>query len=155
METNESKAGNFATLMGGSEVVVVKADGTDELVKVKQLAIKLFPKLLACGPNELAKVELYCDRPEGWSETLTPKSHEEIILEGDKLNADFFGRWRTRTEAAKALLPKENMGDIVQMIEVLQKTNPALMDDLLKKATATLPNSAPKPPSSVASPASK
>ncbi len=48
------------------------------------------------GLDENRLVELFCDKPEGWSDTLTVESFEKVVTEGEKLNADFFSRWVQR-----------------------------------------------------------
>ena len=89
----------FNTLMGGKELVIWRlAEGAEreETVRVRQLPIKLYPRMLECVDDEAALVELYCDQPKGWAETLSLDSFEAIVAEADKLNADFFSRWVAR-----------------------------------------------------------
>lgn len=64
METNESKAGNFATLMGGVGMAATLRDGSKPMVKVVQLAIERYPELLASLGDEAAQLEIYCQIPK-------------------------------------------------------------------------------------------
>jgi hypothetical protein len=84
------------TLMGGKVVTVALRDGAKEEITVQQLAVAQMPRMLAVIEDEAAMVELFCSKPKGWATTLTPESHEEIVTEGERLNADFFGRWVQR-----------------------------------------------------------
>lgn len=125
------------TLFGGAQVSLVFRDGTHGTVLVKQLSIDEFPKLLGALDNELAQVELYCDRPMGWAKTLSPESHELVITEGDRLNTDFFSRWLHRQMARQ------------------ERVRPGMTEKLLEQATErllsqALQNGSPKPPSSAA-----
>lgn len=84
------------TLMGGKVVTVMLREGVKEEVAVQQLAVAQMPKLLAVIEDEAAMVELFCNKPKGWAAKLPPEAHEEIVTEGERLNADFFGRWVQR-----------------------------------------------------------
>lgn len=147
---NTSEPSTFAALLGGIDLTVSFADHTvvGAVVKVRQLPVKLFPAYLATMNNETAQVELLCDKPAGWAESLTRESHEAIIEAGDKLNADFFGRWLERKKKRKALLPKPEIGEVVSIIDALQKSNPGLLDELMKKASAgeSSPSTSPTSP---------
>ena len=126
----------FATLMGGTEITVGFRDNAavGQQVFVRQLPIKLFPAYLASMQDECRQVALLCDKDQAWAESLTPASHEAVLEEGDKLNADFFSRWFERRKAREAKLPKPDLGEVVQMIEALSRSNPALLEELSRKA---------------------
>jgi len=90
------------TLLGGASVAVNYIGGNAGTVEIIQLPIRKFPTLLAALDDENKQAELYCDKPEGWSDTLTPESHENIVAEGERINADFFERWARRRLARRA-----------------------------------------------------
>lgn len=134
------------TLLGGHELTVSLLDGTTAEVKVIQFGVNLCPKYAAIlqSGDEAREIEFLCGQPEGWAAKLTPAGQEEVIAAGDKLNADFFSRWLERRKARDKILPKPDMGQTVQMLEVLQKSNPALLESLMKQAAS--PTSLPKSP---------
>ena len=84
------------TLFGGLETDVKLHEGGTLTVFIRQIPIRLMPQMLAALEDENRLVELFCDKPEGWSDGLTPESFEKIITEGERLNADFFSRWVQR-----------------------------------------------------------
>ena len=97
---------SMTTLCGGKDFEVKLSSGKTEKVFLRQLPIRLMPQLLAVLEDEPKMVELFCDRPEGWSEALTPASFESLVIEGEKVNADFFGRWlQRRLNRQERLLP--------------------------------------------------
>jgi len=123
----------FNTLLGQKNITVTAVDGTTESVTIRSLPVKFFPELLGAFTDELKKASLYAGKPVGWVENLTPESHELVITEGDSLNADFFGRWLARRKAAELLLPKRDVGEILGLLEVMQKSNPQLLDKLMSQ----------------------
>lgn len=84
------------TLMGGKELTITKLDKTTERVLVRQLPVSAMSRYASCVTDETAMVELFCDKPDGWADTLTNESFEEIIDEGERINEFFFARWRDR-----------------------------------------------------------
>jgi hypothetical protein len=131
------------TIIGGTKVTVIFIDGTSGEVFVRQLPVKVYPQLVEAMQDELKHIDLLCDKP-GLAETLTPDSHEAVIEAGEKLNADFFSRWLERKQKRESLLPKPDMTEALQVFGEMQKTNPALTEELLKRVLAS-PNSLPKP----------
>jgi len=104
---------NMATLYGGSELTVTYRDGRTEVVKVRQLIIDDYPKLLKVLDDEPAQIDFVCDRPNGWSNTLALESFEAVLQEGDKLNEAFFTRWlQRRMNKQEKLLP--GLGEKIQ-----------------------------------------
>jgi len=97
---------DLENIRGGMDLELSLVGGGTEQVFVRQIPIRLMPQLLAALEDEPRMVELFCDRPEGWSETLTPEAFEKIVAEGERLNADFFSRWlRRRLDRQERLLP--------------------------------------------------
>jgi len=113
MNTQEDTKGPTAneTLLGGKELTLTIAfaigGGTAEgRFLVQQLPIKKFQELLNAQDDELAMADLFCGQEKGWSEKLTPESLELVILEGERLNSDFFSRWvQRRLARQEKLLP--------------------------------------------------
>ena len=81
---------------GGQELEVALTAGGTEKVFLRQLPVRLMPQMLAALEDENRLVELFCDKPEGWSDALTVESFEKVVTEGETLNADFFSRWVQR-----------------------------------------------------------
>lgn len=100
MDSNENKN---ATLFGGVDLTVALQNGGTETVKVRQLTIRFYQKLLEKIDDEAAQLELYCDKPQGWADTLTPASFKEAIAKADEINADFFIPWVKRRLARQEL----------------------------------------------------
>lgn len=91
-----SEISQSAAVLGGQEIVINRIDGVSEKVFVRQLPFRLFPALMSAMDDEPAMVELFTDRAKGWSDTLSPESFEAVVETGEKVNADFFGRWKAR-----------------------------------------------------------
>jgi hypothetical protein len=90
MELTNQKGTNKMT---GKNVVAKHDDGREETVHVRQLKVQHMQKLLDIIDEEPESIEFYCDKPSGWSKTLTNESFEELIIEGQSVNSDFFNRW--------------------------------------------------------------
>jgi hypothetical protein len=131
------------TILGGANVPVTLLDGSTQAIFVRQLPVKLYPKLLEAMQDELKHIDLLCDKA-GLAETLAPEGHEAILNAGEKLNADFFSRWLARKQKRESLLPKPDMSEALQVFSEMQKTNPQLTEELLKRVLAS-PSSSPKP----------
>jgi hypothetical protein len=117
---------NMVTLLGGVTYNATKLDGSIEEVRIAQVPIKSFPDYLNAQEDEPRMVEMFCGKPKGWSDQLTPGSFEHIIAEGERINADFFSRWVQRRLARQ------------------EKLMPGITEKLLASRT-TLPNSPSKP----------
>jgi hypothetical protein len=123
------------TLLGGIEVVVSlrgkdrKAPSTTETVFLRQLSVEEYPKLLAVQGEEPRIIELYCDKPEGWANGLTPASYKELVTQGDRINDDFFQYVERRLARQEKLMPGINakMRDAA-----LAASQPSLLKSLSK-----------------------
>jgi hypothetical protein len=138
---SQAEIGN-AVLMGGIEVAVVyrsvergSAAGLVERVLVRELAVKEYPRMLAALNDETVQVEVFCGRPRGWGETLTAKSHDEVMRAGEALNKEpFFGWCARRTESIRRMAP----GKMEEMIaSALKKA---------KEGAEVSPNGSPRSP---------
>ena len=103
-----------AMVAGGQQIEVDYKNGKRETVLVRELPIKEFPKMLHLLDDEAALIELYCERPAGWSEQLTRASHAAIVEAGAELNeADFFA-WSARRTARVQRLNPEKYAEVFQ-----------------------------------------
>ncbi len=87
-------------IKGGVKVHVEYRDGTFEDVLVRELPVRLindFMSLYTAG-DEPKLVELMCNKPEGWADTILVESHEEIIDKGLEVNFPVFERSASRRE---------------------------------------------------------
>ncbi len=97
---------SMASLMGGKHVVAYHLDGTQEIVNLRQLPVRLLPQYLATIDDEAARLELIADRPAGWADKLKPDSHVELLEVGEGLNSDSFSAWlRRRVQRQEQLVP--------------------------------------------------
>lgn len=101
------------TLRGGLEITLnYVGEGTSFTAFIRQLPLGEMADLLAAQGDEEKLARLYTkatgqqDWPANWFESLTPESQERIVVEGDRINADFFGRWfRRRLARQERLVP--------------------------------------------------
>ncbi len=107
---------NLTTALGGTLFTVHFLDGTTEEVKIRQLPIRaLVNQWAKLQGDEPALVELYCQKPEGWADTILPEDHDEIVKIGGDLNRPRFARWAENRRAdiaefkemTKGLVPPE------------------------------------------------
>lgn len=94
----------FETLNGGAEIEVIKSDGWPEKVFVRQLPVRQMAELGKAMDDEITSAELYTGKDKAWLEALPRDSVEQIIVEGERLNADFFARWSKRRIARMELI---------------------------------------------------
>jgi hypothetical protein len=120
------------TLFGGAEIEVHLVAGGTEKVFVRQIPVRLMPQMLANLEDENRLVELFCDKPDGWSDSITPESFEKVVFEGERLNADFFSRWVHRRLTRQ------------------EKVMPGITERLARNAGLPLPIGSQNAPSDVA-----
>lgn len=85
------------TVAGGVEVeVAFQNNGSKETVKVRQIPISKLQEYLNTLGNEAKTIELYCDKPQGWADTLTLESANRIADKGQELNGPFIEAWWKR-----------------------------------------------------------
>jgi len=90
------KANPIETLLGGADFEVELLDGTKQTVRVRQLPISDYPKLMAAIDDESKQLELYCRQPEGWADSLKPEIIAPLIAKAEELNDAFFYPWVQR-----------------------------------------------------------
>ncbi len=83
-------------LNGGIEIEVTNLASEKETVKVRQLPLRKLGDYGLKQGDEGALIELFCDRPQGWADSLTLESQEEIVTTGDAINLPSFTRWTER-----------------------------------------------------------
>jgi hypothetical protein len=86
----------LAVMLGYLDAVARKRDGTEEPVKVLALPMRKIGAWAELCGDEPARLELVCDRPQGWADELTPGSYEELLAKGDAINDPIFARWAER-----------------------------------------------------------
>lgn len=127
------------TLLGGKTVPVSFRNGwTNQVadqVFVRQIDVDECLKMLDVLDNECGQIELVCNRPAGWAKQLSFESHTALIMESDRINADFFAQWLQRRMARQ------------------ERMQPGVTQRIIAEATAklvdrALQNGSPKPPSS-------
>jgi hypothetical protein len=97
---------SMATLMGGKQLVAYHLDGTQEIVDLKQLPVRLLPQYLATIDDEASRLEMILGKPAGWADTIKPDSHIELLEAGEGLNSDSFSAWlRRRVQRQEQLVP--------------------------------------------------
>jgi hypothetical protein len=98
MPNEQDKAADeLVTVAGGVEMMVhYQNNGASETVKVRQIPISKVQDFLLGMANEALAVELYCDKPKGWADTLTLESASAIADKGQELNRPFFQAWGRR-----------------------------------------------------------
>lgn len=101
-----SEKTEFATIAGGTELDVLFTDGRAERVMVRQLPIRHLGRLGAAWGNEAREIDVYCDKPGGWSESLADESFEAVIEEGRRLNFTRFSKWQERQAQVELVLEK-------------------------------------------------
>jgi hypothetical protein len=94
---SEKSALDLITVAGGVEVEVSYLDNLEtELVKVRQIPISKISEFLLAMGDEARAIEIYCDKPKGWADTLTLESANLIADKGQEINLPFFHAWWRR-----------------------------------------------------------
>lgn len=96
------------TLHGYGSLLVSFADSSrpSETVFIRQLPLREMESLLGAQGDEMLLAQVYTGKDAEWIDSLSPASQEAIVSEGDRINADFFGRWfRRRLDRQERLVP--------------------------------------------------
>ena len=96
MEDNAPPATPLQVILGGVEIPVQHLDGKEELIKVRQIPLRLMPRYGVSQGDEAALIELFTNKDASWVDGLTQESQERIVELGDRLNIDPFFRWSQR-----------------------------------------------------------
>jgi hypothetical protein len=96
-ETSDASIGDKLVSIpgGGVELEVTHMDGSKETVSVRQIQLSRFAQyaLLVSWGHQAEMIELYCDKPKGWADTLTPESARAVADKGQEINLPFFKAW--------------------------------------------------------------
>jgi hypothetical protein len=131
LPSDRSSDNELITIAGGVELEVTHLDGSKETIKVRQIPvsqIQQFAFAISWG-NESAAIELYCDKPKAWTDTLSFESASAIADKGQEINLPFFEAWSRRQAKWK--------GTIVQ----------SAIEDAAKKLAKASPSASSAPPS--------
>jgi hypothetical protein len=121
---------SYATLSGGVSLEVTYEDGTThEIVLVRQLPVRLLPRYMAIAEDEARSVELFCDKPSGWSDKLAQPSFLAVLTKGEELNLDPLSSYAARAAARR------------------EKLMPGITERVLKNLVSASPTTAPGSPS--------
>ncbi len=114
--------------LGGEEIPIRLADGSEDTVKVRLFKLAEFPEYLRRIEDEEALAEFACQKEAGWAVSVDLDSILDIAEKAHDLNFSRARRWgERRAKLNEALLPIAMQG---------------------QKFSAVLGNSAPTPPSS-------
>gem|GEM_PF-6156318 len=102
----------MATLHGGTKVVARYNDGTTGEVFVRQLPIRSLQDYLATLDDEPARLELVCDKPKGWADSLTIESHTALLAAGEETNEQNFFAWLRRRVGRQEQLAPGSSGEL-------------------------------------------
>jgi hypothetical protein len=95
----------LSEVVGGQHLTVTKRDGKTERVFVRELPIEALEEYAAVFGNEARELDVICDKPAGWSRTLSQNSFLEV-MEAGKGNRVFFTKvFHSRVELAKQMDP--------------------------------------------------
>jgi len=94
-QTQEKIHNDLVTVTGGVDMKITRKDGSEETVRVRQIPLsKLQEFSMAVGFGNMADaIDLYCDKPKGWGDTLSYESVKALLDKGCELNLPFFGVW--------------------------------------------------------------
>jgi len=139
---------DLTVVLGGVEYFALLDSGVEEKVKIRAMKLKQSQTYLrlASANNESGLIELFCEMPEGWADSLSAKSQEEILKIGEELNADFMMRSAQRAAARREkLTPGFEEKAIKQIVDRLAPSLERLLPTpglvLKPLATSPLPNS--------------
>jgi len=116
-------------LFGGFDVDVEYIAGPGEEPRKEAVTVLLLPldrmeRMLTASGNDAALVELYCDKPAGWTHTLTPASQIALWAKGEEINRGNFGAWYQTWMKKMEVLRPGIFGKLETMIQELLKKGP-------------------------------
>lgn len=122
-QTQDKELPSDVFLIGGKAMVARHRDGREEEVVIRLAKVRELPKLLTLLDDEPELLEHLCDKEEGWADSLTIDSHEELVEAALELNrptlAGFIARrtdtanWGAQTVAPilRKLQELQSLGD--------------------------------------------
>lgn len=117
---------NQEAALGGSPVPVVFRDGRDDVALVQELSISKLNLYVQLFEDPSKCIELFCDKPAGWADTLKPASALAVLSKGQDLNSSFLAE----TAALKTALREKAIPNYRELMEnamatALQSGSPA------------------------------
>jgi len=93
-------------LFGGVDFSISLKNGELETVRVNQLPVSKFIDFAKVIDDELDMVALVCNKKKEWCDTIDYESFELLVVECERVNMDFFGRWlQRRINRQQRILP--------------------------------------------------
>lgn len=120
---NQSQKKQLSEVLGGQHLTVTKRDGKTEKVFVRELPIEALDEFAAIIADDAASLDLICDKPRGWSRTLSQKSFMEVMEAGEGNRAFFMKLMQSRLDLASQFLPE--LGKQIAA-DIEKRTNAAL-----------------------------
>jgi hypothetical protein len=114
---------DIITIAGGVEIEVTHLDGTIESVKVRQIPATRLEEFMTRLADESTSVRIYCDKEDGWADTLTHESVSDICNKGYEINESFLNAWCLRRAKWTEMM---NVGIIADLQKKLASLNEAL-----------------------------
>jgi hypothetical protein len=110
MKEQEKGPTGAETLRGGTKITVeIDAKPGEQPfheIPIRQLKIKEMPAMMEAQGDEIALAALFTGKDKAFVESLTNFSHEAVIAEGNRVNADFFVRWvQRRMQTQERIMP--------------------------------------------------
>ena len=119
-EKTDKPIDELVTIAGGVELeVAYQNNGNKETVKVRQIPISKIQEFFLAMGNEAQAIELYCDKPKGWADTLSVESASAIADKGQELNLPFFGAWWKRQAKWREMQTQNAIPDIEKRLNKL------------------------------------
>ena len=104
METNQKLINDLVIINGGVEITVMRLDGAEETVKVRQVPLRHMAQYGSAQGDEAKIIEVVTNKPAEWVDGLTQESQERLVEIGEQLNLDPFYRWSERRLTANKRL---------------------------------------------------
>lgn len=96
----------MAVAAGRKDIAAYHRNGTVETITVRAVPVRNYDQILKLIDDEPGTIELVTEKPPGWSDTLMPHSHAEILRVSEELNgADFFAWLQRRVQRQERLAP--------------------------------------------------
>jgi hypothetical protein len=93
------------TLLGGTTMTACFEDGHKETVTVRQVPLRQYRALMESQTDEFRWLEIVCDKPEGWAETMRPADYNLLFTEAERINSDFFVWCQRQIDRVQRLAP--------------------------------------------------
>lgn len=99
-----------------------------ETVMVRELTCEQLELYLVAFLSEPRRIEVVCGKQEGWANMLTRQSHQELVEIDERVNLDFFSRWKARRDRLTAVAIDPN--ELNMRVEALKLAWVEIMEPL-------------------------